>query len=500
MPNEGNSAVREKMKKTSLLLFTMLLLASCTQIEKQSARELDGLRGPVNKVFTISYDAIDKFGEGEIVTGKPRSYGSDIVIYDSLGNVIRRNHLHLKSKLSAEMSFDKNGRLTRWINYDDYERISYNYSYEYNEYGDQVKEIDLKDNEEEYTKIIYNEQKQKIYSKDDFRTITYKYEGKNLVEKTTKWSFSTDVTKYVYDDNNNLIEEVEYDDGILDEVNKYEYDANGNKIKSVKIDDKGQKKCVFYKYDSFDRAIDIITTTDENFANGNIVERVKRYYANDSTAVIPYHIQKWNDKGEMISDSYNVYFKISGDTVAEVSFSTKDGVKSLVRKEKKSENEHNVYYKIESSSATTTYNYVDGKLVYEYDSEGRSSTYEYDKEELIKSTEKWDGGKAEILYKNGRVSNRTYFDDDNNISSTTTFTYEGDAENGTETSVYCSEQDNYTSKTTFVNGRRTQVINTSNGITVTKNFIYNEFGDIVLIESTDGSNSKFIYEYDSYGN
>lgn len=49
-------------------------------------------------------------------------------------------------------------------------------------------------------------------------------------------------------------------------------------------------------------------------------------------------------------------------------------------------------------------------------------------------------------------------------------------------------------------GKEVQKISTSNGVAVTCSSTYDEQGNIIETKSTDGNYSKYIYEYDSYGN
>ena len=318
------------------LLSIVLLLSSCNNVKQESARENAGFRGLVKKVISIDYDAIDRFGEGEIITSKPQAFGSNIIVYDSIGNIINKRDFYFKKRIiSTEMFFNEKGQWTKWISYDDDEKVQFSQTFEYNEHGDKIKEIDLLDGDTENITIKYNDQGQKTYEKKDLYTTTYKYDGKNLIEKTATWKFgyyysSVDVTKYKYDEQNNLVEENEYDDGKLEKVKKYEYDIKGNRTKYYQKDEKGKIECNFYKYDEYNRVIDILTTNGEDYNNSDILSRVKNFYANNLTNT-PYRKQKWNEKGELISDNYDICFMASVDTISQVSLDKDNNITYIVK-------------------------------------------------------------------------------------------------------------------------------------------------------------------------
>lgn len=492
------------MKAINFLLIA-LLLSSCNNAKKESARESAGLRGLVKKVISIDYDAIDRFGEGEIITTKPQAFGSNIIVYDSLGNIINKRDFYFRERtISSEMFLNEKRQWTKWISYDDTEKVEFSKSFEYNEQGDKIKEIDLLDGDIENIKIKYNEQGQKIYEKNDLYTTTYKYDGKNLIEKIATWRigyFSTVyIRKYKYNEQNNLVEETEYNDGKLEEVKKYEYDTKGNKIKYYIKNEKGKIICEFYKHDEYNRVIDILTTNGEDYNNSDILSREKYFYV-DNLANTPYRIQTWNEKGELISDNYDVCFMVLGDTISQVSLDKENNITYIVRLAQKGNNLHRISYKIESDPTTTTYNYADNKLVSQYDSDGHSINYEYNKDELIKKTEELKRNKIITLYDNEQEKSITSYDNNNKVLWNKILSYEGNDKNGKRICKMNSKEDGDSSiETIYVNKKIAKTIETSKGITVTSEYTYNEHGDITEIKSTNGELRKYTYEYDPFGN
>lgn len=492
--------------RTINLLLIALLLSSCNNVKKESARESAGIRGLVKKVVSIDYDAIDRFGEGEIITSTPQAFGSYIIVYDSLGNIINKRDFYFKERtISTERFYNEKGQLTKWISYDDDEKIRFSLAYEYNEQGDEIKEIDLLDGDTENITIKYNEQGQKIYEKKDLYTTTYNYDGKNLIEKKAIWRIghyysSVSVTKYKYNEQNYLVEENEYDDGILEEINKYEYDINGNRTKDYKKDEKGKIECVFYKYDDYNRVVDILRTNGEDYSNSDILSRTKCFYTNSVTRT-PYRTQRWNEKGELISDNYDICFIVSNDTISEISLNKDDNITYIVRLTQKGKNLHRTSYNIESDPTVTTYNYINKKLVSQYDSEGHSINYEYNKDELIKKTEELRRSKIITLYDNEQEISITSYDDNNKVLWNKNLSYEGNEENGKRICKMSSKENGDSSiETIYKNRKIAKTIETSKGISITSEYTYNEQGDITEIKSTNGELRKYTYEYDPFGN
>lgn len=468
----------------------------------ESAKENAGLRGPVKEVISIDYEAINKFGNGEIMIRKPQYYGSSIQTYDSLGNIINEKEYYLdKCNISFEMFYDDKGNWTKWISYNDDEEKVISYQYEYNDKGDRIKEIDLLDGDIEIIEIKYNDKGQKTSSieRDDLftTTYTYNYDGDNIVEETrtfkSRFYKSTDVTRYEYNEQNKLVGKVEYDNGKLSD--KYEYDKNGNMVFHKEIED-GKTTYEFNKYDEVNRLQEYIKTNKENYANNDIIEKRKYYYTNDSTQTAS-RIQSWNENGELESDNRIIHFVLDNDTTAQVSLSKDNDINRISRDVKK-DGEQYTSYKIESSHFETIYNYNEGKLVSQYCTNGNSINFEYNKNKLVKKTEKLKGGREVItLYKKGLELSSTSYDDNNVETSTLTFTYEGNKKNGKVMRIYTSKDGGHiNTETTYKDGKVSTLKENDN----IYEYSYNEQGDVIEIKATDGSVQKYEYKYDVFGN
>lgn len=132
------------MKNKFCYLIVLVLLCSCDNNVNKTAREEAGFKGLVKKVLSIDYEAIDKFGEGKIVTGKPESFGAYMEEYDTLGNVISHTDYYLNNKyISSEAIFDKNGIELKYTAYESNGDIDFEFLY--NDKGQQISWISYDD-------------------------------------------------------------------------------------------------------------------------------------------------------------------------------------------------------------------------------------------------------------------------------------------------------------------------------------------------------------------
>lgn len=515
------------MKNDFYYLFVLFLLCSCGNDVKKTAREEAGFKGLVKKVLSIDYEAVDKFGEGRIVTGKPETFGSYMEEYDSIGNIVSHTDYYLKNKyLSSESLYDKNGielkytsyesngdinfeylynekgQEISWMSYDD-GKLKHSKKYEYNEKGDKIKEIDLLDGDVENTQIKYNELGQKTWLKDDFRTIVYEYENKLLKKETNTFRVgyiykSVDVTDYKYNSNNQLIKEISYDDGKLKKSQRYEYNDSNKKIKHI-IERDGKVECTFYKYDDFGRLIDVLETDGENPDKSDVKGRRKLFYANDN-AVNAYRKQFWDETGKLKYDNYDMCFLMSEDTLSIVSFNIDNEITNIKRFMKKGENLHRINYRTDCDPDVVNYNYVSGLLISSIEESGRTTNYEYEKDELIKKTEETYKGKIITLYENQLPISQTKYDNNNKIEWNATINYDGDLINGKTIRTIKNKDNEEVVETTYKNGVVVQRRELSKGVTLISDYTYNDNGDLIEVKCTDGSSRKYSYEYDPFNN
>lgn len=490
-----------KMKKYVFLFLVSVIATACNNAGEKSAKDIAGLRGEVKRVISIDYEAFNKFGEGEIIISKPQFIGSSIHTYDSIGNIINVKNYYLDKQDSYEYFFDSNGNWTKWIHYNEDGEIEISKAYEYNDYGDRIKEIDLLDGYIINIEIKYNDKGQKIYSTEDndvlTETRTYEYEGENLVKETRIFILkglyykSTDITQYEYNEQGKLVEKLEYDDGKL--TDKYVYDENES-LKFHKETAYGNIICEHYKYDEFKRQVEYLRTMGEEVNNSNIIVKRKYHYFDNSTTT-PYRTQEWNKKGELNSDDYNHFFVLKNDTISRITIDKDDNI-SCIRRTIRSNEEQNTTYDIESSHTETFYNYIDGKLVSENYSTG-STIYEYDKNKLVKKSAKRSDEEIVTLYKNGREVSIICYNKDKQETSKQTFSYEGNKRNGKIISTYTSKEDGHIQTETIYLDGRISVVKEQN---ITYKYAYNEQGDIMEIKASNGEYKRYEYEYDEFGN
>ena len=76
------------MLKTIVVLFISVILFSCSGEEKRTDLDVFGMTGNVQSVTTVSYDAFDKFGEGNIEKANPEFSVIRICDFDESGNIL----------------------------------------------------------------------------------------------------------------------------------------------------------------------------------------------------------------------------------------------------------------------------------------------------------------------------------------------------------------------------------------------------------------------------
>ena len=77
------------MKSFSVLLLGCFFV-SCANQPSKTDRENENFKGLVKSVLTIEYNALDKFGEGKITRNDPSFWGSEYVLFDSIGNYLKQ--------------------------------------------------------------------------------------------------------------------------------------------------------------------------------------------------------------------------------------------------------------------------------------------------------------------------------------------------------------------------------------------------------------------------
>lgn len=500
--------------KSYLLAFVLLFLTACNNspYETQSAREQDELKGLVKKVFTIEYSAINSFGQGDIIRDRPIT--SHIIVYDSLGNRINKTDLFFADiELVDENTFNENGMISEYVHYYKNGGVATR-SYKYNDKGDLTHDISRNYNGYSMTtyNIRYNNLGQKTHSISNDGTYTevttYKYKGLNLIEELEDKSYGLFKNTYSYDKNNNRIQEKHYVDNTWTKtINNY-YNELNQLVKRKTISAFNKRETIegyeFYSYDNYGRKIDYIKTKIEDYDSNDIISRTSWHYDNDS-ATTPDLIQKWNSDGILYYNKSFVVFTTNKDTSAYITYNN-DEIEKISIKEKRKNGSYYKDYRVETESEKTTYNYLEGRLVSVIRPNGDAMTFEYDNNELIKTIETTSGDlniKEISHYKNGNLQKTYVYNTENDtLFYQKSYSYTGNSKDGTITTTTNIVKNNIEKKQIdiYTEGKKTQSIYVGpDGISRTRNYIYNEYGDLTQIHG-DNHPITFAYIYDSHGN
>ncbi|GHV37562.1 hypothetical protein FACS1894178_9310 [Bacteroidia bacterium] len=232
------------MKKGIVLLIfaAMIIGSSCAQKHQtKTSWELDGLKGKVKSLRTITYEAIDTLGKiakGNIVDNV---YGSILINYNRKGGWIEyRSYTPAGKNRWAEIpSFDEKGnRMERrdYIFSESDSTLHRRYSNKYDNKGNLT------------TAFLYNASDSLIWKR------SYVYDNKGNETEICSYN-ATDILNWkvicAYDSKSNLIEENVYSaSGNLDSKTIYKYDSKGNRIEQCgyKSDDSLESKTT-YQYD-----------------------------------------------------------------------------------------------------------------------------------------------------------------------------------------------------------------------------------------------------------
>ena len=265
--------------KFFFLITALVIVATSCKDSAQEKTDLEALnlKGGIKSVFTLSYKAIDKFGEGNIVKGKLNSFDNEYIFFDSIGNTVSKTTYYIKDVINNwGTEYDKNGFKIRELWYDDNGKLeNYSSTFINDSIGNPLIEI-KEDGKKGY--FTYNEngkliKKKGLYSWYD----TFEYDNNgNLIQENLYigggFSGGTMIFKYKYDENNKMIrregrdsyweykyneqnkysEALMYEQGKLIKKNKYLYNDKGNEIKTMYWDKEGlleTENNYFYLYE-----------------------------------------------------------------------------------------------------------------------------------------------------------------------------------------------------------------------------------------------------------
>ena len=461
------------------LLVICAILSSCGSNKTTNSLEEADLKGNVRSVLTIYYDGIDKFGEGQIVKGSPKFFGSSYQTFDSTGFITTKKEFLISDCYkSAENVYDKDGRWIKWTSYEKGGKVKYSNEYEYDEHGNKLLERDLVDRDVTRYKNTYDENGRLTQVVKKYETIIYQYNEKGqLVRESERYSYLGTLT------------------------NEYEYDDAGNLIKHIWNGYSGKKSYYFYKYDSSNRQVASIECNSDDPDAGKVLSKRAMYYV-DNTATEPYMVKTWDEDGKLSKTSYRVFFASQKDTLSIVELGENYTPSWISVQARKGQNLVSTGYDITSSVLfDNTYNYIDGRLASIRDDDGNVTSYVYKNKDLVSVTQELSKGKIISNYKSGKLVNRVTYDSHNKPESTRAYEYKGNSTNGT-ISCTATDKDNKTEiiATTYKDGKIIEEVVTRNGLSITSKYSYNAEGYVSQISSSDGTNSEFTYQYDAFGN
>ena len=451
--------------------------ANQTQQQKNTLQQ-EGLKGHVKAVYSLNYEGVNRFGEGQIVKGDPNLVGSFYKTYDTTGFVATEKTFYvLDCQKDYESTYNSLGQRIKWVSYEN-GSIKYNEEYEFDEHGNEVKEIDLIKKKTTNYKNTYDGEGRLIMCNEGWRTIVYDYyDNGKLKKKTTKYRYTKDNSEeYIYDDRGNLVELID---------NSYFGESY-----------------YFYRYDDKNRRTDVMNCDGEDPETAKIKWKYTNYFIDD-VARIPYMVKKWDEDGKLSNTTYTMYMVNLNDTLTTIKMEEGFNPVRITVNSQKGSNRINTGYEIKSGVLNDkTYNYLEGRIVsVTYDS-GHNDYYEYDKGKLVKAT-KMINDKEKIIetYEKGRLVTAISYDSHNKPKNTVNYTYKGTEDNGSKL-IVSTDKDNKTEQTElfYQNGRLTKRINTVNGLAITTTFQYNENGDVITASSSDGTAINYSYIYDGMGN
>ena len=320
---------------------------------------------PKGQEVTYVYDDNNNLIEETNHLGNSKTYVYDI--YDRL--ISKKNEL---DEVIEELEYDKNGRQVKSI-----DANGYVYTFIYDEVGNLVQKID------ELGGVAVEKN-----TYDLLGNVTFKYDKKQ------------NLTKYVYDINQNLIKVT----NALNEVTTYLYDLNNNLIKVTD----GRGKVTEYTYNSLNNELtekDALANIEykEYYINGLLSKRITR-----NTDVIDY---TYDIHGRLIEENDISYVYDNNSNLLEVNNENNETIRSY--------DELDRVISKEESSLISTYVYdIDGYKEKTTDPKGNIVIKEYDKVGRLKDVNSEveyeynvDGTLKKLTYANGVIEEYYYNQD-----------------------------------------------------------------------------------------
>lgn len=441
----------------AVIMLAIVIISSCNSNEKKSDLEKIGLVGKVKSISSVCYNVYDKFGEGNIQKAKPENALVQIVMFDSLGNILADKCISINDVLRkyTVVYNDKHLKI-KWLCYEDYDDaiVQFGSNLYYDEKDNLVKEVNLKDNSVENYHNTYDNKGRLV---SQIGTHSKKY-----------WNYNNDelikYTEYFFD----MKMEHFYKDGL------------------VYKDVRSPNVYWIYTYDEQRRLVE-----STMFKNDIINRKCKKIYLgkNDKN---PIEVVEWNSDGEISHDYSFIYFTSGNDTLSILKFD-KDELNEIVFIFKDTQSITEETYEVKSNLFfNLQYIYENGNLISLKDMKN-GKDYKY-VDGIATITEISGDFIHEIKYKrNVQICKKTKDKSGKIISS---YMVDGDDSKKTITLILNGE----TSKCEeiYENGKLVKSIDKVSGLTNT--LIYNKEGYVAEVKSSDGTILHYKYEFDAQGN
>jgi len=465
------------MNKFFLFTLCFVTIISCSKFPVQSDKEKQNLKGEVISTLILSYEAIDKFGEGILTKGKLNSFDSEYVVYDTLGNIQYSKGYYFKDIVkSFEEKYDTSGNVIEYISYNEDGKVSFHNKYVNDSLGNVLIELD-----------------------DNNRKTVYHYDNNNnLVKESSRY---WDVL-YNYDETGKLVETgYDWKDGKKIEMHKYFYDSNNNKIRSEWKD-----TYTLYKYDDNDNLIETITYKKD--LPKDIVESKSQYSFNKKGDMLK--SINWNKDGEIEEETSFNYYYVDTNLISIIQMVPDDIINYVVNKSYQENNKlkSRVAYKIDAEIFNMLKYYYAKNLLtsrtYYSEYSEFQEIYTYDKDRLIEM-KLIDGDSVSVIKYNKKSQPIliTEFDKNNNPIRKTKFEYSGNFKKQT-ISQYTNDlklNKESSKQSILIKGKLSELREIHNGIENSYILEYNTNGDIVKKENISTKEIyTYQYKYDSIGN
>ena len=468
------------------ILILAVLTVSCSNNQLQTDWESENLKGNVKSIFQIGYNAINKFGEGEIVRSEIHNFPK-FKLFDSLGNYQTIYSYEFENPRYSKCIYDENNFLIYDVTYKKSGELSYGHEIINDSKGNPIEYIDVIDGDVDRGYTKYDEDGNLILHHIDKTTEYNKWVDNRLFKKEIITTyFSTPSKEEIY----------------------YQYDNRGNLIRQS---ESGRSYTeIEWIFDDRNRIIQQKRSKAKNKDSKlNLHDVAKLKYSSDS-AKEAHVIEWWDGDGRLKSKEYKYWVCDQDDTLTCISLN-KDFNLSDIETITKYQNKKEVYRcwlglgKCEIFDKED-FTIIDGKKASSLDKFGNKVVYEYKDKELVKQTESLFGRTTITLYKNNRKVSSIKYDEDNNVIESEEVKYKGTAENGEIRTLITSGNESSTTIIEEIKEGKVKKI-TKNwkmpDATTTEivSFKYNSCGDVIEESLNGGSKiSTYEYIYDEFSN